>query len=280
MNFISVPRAGLGALVLGMSLLALPLAAQFAGVPVSSVSGQRDNTSAAASLPETDAHDPARPDQAQLGAHERRLKAAAELKAQEHQRILGIMPNFNTSNVQNAERLSAGQKFDLAVKSALDPFTFVAAGLDAGLSQADDDTPGYRQGAEGYGKRLGAAYADTFTGTMLGNAVFPILLHQDPRYFRRGIGSFSSRLVHALASTVICKDDDGKLAPNYSNILGNVAAGGISNLYYPSTDRGAGLTFERAFTVSAEGAIGAVFVEFWPDISKRLFPERHGKDLP
>ncbi len=77
-----------------------------------------------------------------------------------------------------------------------------------------------------------------------------------------------------MLSTVRCKDDNGKWAPNYSNLLGNVAAGGIANLYYPSTDRGAALTFERALTVTAEGAIGAAFYEFWPDISRKIFHSR------
>ena len=209
----------------------------------------------------------------ELGVPQRRLKAAEEVRAEEHQRILGVMPNFNVSNVMNAEPLSPGQKFNLAARAALDPFAFVAAGLDSGLSQAENDFPEYHQGGLGYARRFGAAYADSFDGTMLGNALFPILLKQDPRYFRKGTGSFSSRLRYALMSTFECKDDRGRWAPNYSNVLGNIAAGGISNLYYPASDRGVGLTFERSATVTAEGTIGAVFVEFWPDISRKLFPK-------
>jgi hypothetical protein len=201
-------------------------------------------------------------------------RAEEELRQQKKQRILGVIPNFNTSNVQNAATLSPRQKFSLAFKSALDPFEFAAAAADAGLSQWENEYPGYGQGAQGYGKRLGASYADNFYGTLLGGAVFPVLLHQDPRYFRKGSGSFKGRLFYAISTTVICKGDNGKWQPNYSNVLGNIAAGGISNLYYPSTDRGAGLTFERATTVTAEGAIGAVFVEFWPDISKKVFRGR------
>ena len=139
------------------------------------------------------------------------------------------------------------------------------------MNQWENEYPGYGQGAQGYGKRLGASYADNFDGTLLGGAVFPVLLHQDPRYFRKGSGSFKSRLFYAVSTTVRCKNDRGAWEPNYSNVLGNIAAGGISNLYYPSTDRGAGLTLERALTVTAEGAIGTVFVEFWPDISKKVF---------
>lgn len=199
---------------------------------------------------------------------------------EEHQRILGVAPNFNTSYIQDAEPLTAKQKFGLALHSALDPFTFVAAGFDAMLSQAENNFAGYGQGAEGYGKRFGASYLDSFDGTMIGNALFPAVLKQDPRYFRKGTGSFGSRFFHAVISTVECKNDNRKWAPNYSNILGNLAAGGISNLYYPRSDRGVGLTFERAAVVSGEGAIGSVFVEFWPDISRRLFHKKNGVDLP
>ena len=222
------------------------------------------------------AADPPQPtsaDQDQQGSgtasdHER---AESELKKQEKQRILGIIPNFNTSNIQNAAKLSSGQKFRLALRGALDPFTFVAAGLIAGWEQAQNTFPGYGQGAAGYGKRLGAAYADSFSGSMFGGAIFPSILHQDPRYFRKGSGKFTSRLLYAVVSTVRAKNDNGRWAPNYSNVLGNVAAGGVSNLYYPSADRGFGLTMQRAGVVTAEGAIGAVFVEFWPDIDAKLF---------
>jgi hypothetical protein len=200
--------------------------------------------------------------------------AAEQLRQEEQQRILGIVPEFNTSNISDAAPLSAAQKYQLALKGAIDPFAFVAAGIDAGLSQKSNDFPGYGQGATGYARRFQASYADSFDGAMLGNALFPALLHQDPRYFRKGTGSFRSRLLYSLTSTVRCKNDSSNWAPNYSNLLGNLAAGGIANLYYPSTDRGASLVFQRALTVTAEGAIGAVFYEFWPDISRKLFHKR------
>ena len=200
----------------------------------------------------------------------RKAEATTELRQEEHQRILGLLPNFNTSNVADAAPLSAVQKFDLAWKGERDPFNLVMTGIDAGLSQKDHDFPGYGQGMRGFAKRFGASYADNFTGTMLGSALFPALLKQDPRYFRKGTGSFVSRLAHAIDSAVICKNDEGKWVPNYSNVLGNLGAGGIANLYYPASDRGLGLTFERALTVTAEGAVGTVFVEFWPDISRKF----------
>jgi hypothetical protein len=207
-------------------------------------------------------------------------KAAEQVRQQEKQRIAGVVPNFNVSYSEDAAPLSRKQKMHIAFRTAIDPVSFGIAGFDAALSQAQNDFPGYGQGAQGYGKRFGASYMDNFDGTMLGNAIFPILLKQDPRYFRRGKGSFTSRLLYSLSTTVWSKSDNGKWGPNYSNVLGNLAAGGISNLYYPASDRGAGLTFERGITVTAYGAFGGVFNEFWPDIAKKILKNRMAKLQP
>ncbi len=226
---------------------------------------------AASSAPSQDARQPAVPTTpGQLPAKTREQIAEEQIERQVHQRVLGIFPSFNMSNIPDAVAMTPKQKFKLALKSALDPVTFVIAAADAGVSQFNNDYAGYGQGAQGYFKRWGASYADTFDGDMLGNALFPSLLHQDPRYFRKGTGRIRDRLWYSILTTVRTKSDSGHWQPNYSNVLGNLAAGGIANVYYPSTDRGAGLTFERAFTVTAEGAFGAIFLEFWPDISNKL----------
>ena len=187
---------------------------------------------------------------------EKRRRAQKELKKEEHQRILGVVPNFGTTDLQNAAPLSPKQKIELDLHSSIDPFVFVAAGLDAAEEQGDDTFPEYGQGAEGYGKRFGASYADTFDGNLWGNAVLPILLHEDPRYFRKGTGSILHRLLYSAATNVWSKRDNGRWGPNYANIGGNFIAGGISNLYYPASDRGLELTVERALTVTAEGGAG------------------------
>jgi hypothetical protein len=211
--------------------------------------------------------------QSTLSQHD---QAAQDVKKQEKQRILGVMPEFNTTDNPNAVPLSVGQKFDLAFHSAIDPWQFFLAGVDAGIGQAQNSFPAYGQGMEGYGKRFGAAYLDAFDGTMIGNALFPAMFHQDPRYFRKGTGKKMYRFLYAAASTVRCKGDNGKWQWNYSNVAGNVVAGAISNVYYPPSDRGLGLTFQRAATVTAEGAIGAELLEFWPDIQKKI--HRHKKN--
>jgi hypothetical protein len=135
--------------------------------------------------------------------------------------------------------------------------TFVIVAGIAGVQQADGQFSGYGQGAQGYAKRYGASYADIVTSTFIGGAILPSILKQDPRYFYKGTGSTSSRLKYAIANAVICKGDNGKWQFNYSSVLGSLAAGGISNLYYPASDRnGVGLTFEN--TLIGIGATAGV----------------------
>ena len=198
-------------------------------------------------------------------------KAQEQIKEQEKQRVVGIVPAFNTSYRSDAVSLSAGQKLGLAFRSATDPVAFAAAFLVAGYHEALDDDKGFGWGLEGYGKRSGAAYLDAFDGAIIGNGILPSILHQDPRYFRRGHGSVTHRVLYALATNVICKHDNtGKWEPNYSNVGGNIISGAISNLYYPSGNSGIGQTFTNGLTVTAEGGAGSIFQEFWPDISRKL----------
>jgi hypothetical protein len=199
---------------------------------------------------------------------ERRAEAERELKQEESQHMLGVIPSYNSVLSGEAAPIDAKQKFHLFFKSSIDPFQFFSAGVDALLEQAENSYPEYHQGIEGYAKRYGAAFADSFDGNFWGNAVLPSVLHQDPRYFRLGHGTFKSRVWYAAISTVRCKGDNGKWEPNYSNVLGNFIGGAISNFYYPASDRGVGLTLERGLTVNAEGALGSLAVEFYPDVSK------------
>ena len=201
--------------------------------------------------------------------------AEEQIKVEEKQRVLGVIPNFYVSYVPNAAPLTSKQKFKLAWKTVVDPFTFVVVGGAAGVEQAQNHFSGYGQGAQGYGKRFGAGYADTVAGTFIGGAILPSLLKQDPRYFYKGTGSMRSRILYAIANSVICKGDNGRWQTNYSNILGSLAAGGISNLYYPAQDRnGAGLTFENAAIGIGATAIANLFQEF---VIRKLTPKVPGK---
>lgn len=188
--------------------------------------------------------------------------AEQQMHVEEKQRVLGIVPNFYTSYVWDAEPLTSRQKFHLALRTSVDPVTFLGAGAIAGIQQWQNDFKGYGQGAAGYFKRFGASYADGFSGVVLGGAVFPSLLHQDPRYFYKGTGSIKSRAFYAISTVVIAKGDNGRWQPNYSNVLGTFTAAGISNAYYPATDRGAQLTIDNALLGLASGAADALLQEF------------------
>ena len=189
--------------------------------------------------------------------------AEDQIKEQEKQRVLVFIPNFYVSYVPDAVPLTSKQKFELAWRTTLDPVTFVLTGAVAGIEQAQNDFSGYGQGAQGYGKRYGASYADLVTGTFIGSAILPSLLKQDPRYFYRGSGGTRSRILYAIANAVICKGDNGRWQADYSSIVGSLAAGGISNLYYPATNRnGVALTFENALIGIGESAATNLLQEF------------------
>lgn len=190
--------------------------------------------------------------------------AEGQIKAEEKQRLLGVIPNFYVTYLPNAAPLTPKQKFELAWKSTVDPVSFGLVGAAAGIEQAENHFSGYGNGAEGYAKRYGAGYADMVTGTFIGGAILASLLKQDPRYFYKGVGSKRSRFLYAIANSVICKGDNRRWQPNYSGIIGSLAAGGISNLYYPASDRsGTELTFENAAIGIASTAISNLFEEFF-----------------
>ena len=188
--------------------------------------------------------------------------AEEQMHAAEKQRVLGIIPNFYTSYVWNAAPLTTKQKFSLAIRSEIDPASFLGAAFGAGLEQWQDDYSGYGQGAAGYFKRFGASYTDGFDGAMIGSAILPTLFHQDPRYYWKGRGTHRQRALYAISTVVICKGDNGKWETNYSNIIGNFAAGGLSNAYYPAANRGFQLTVVNAILGFASEAIGDLFQEF------------------
>lgn len=198
--------------------------------------------------------------------------AEEQLREQKHQRVLGILPAYNTSYRSDAVSLTAKQKLGLAMRTAVDPFTFATAFVVAGYGEAVNSDKGFDWGAKGYFERSGAKYLDTFDGALIGNGILPSLLHQDPRYFRRGHGSVARRLLYAAASGVICKHDNtGKWEPNYSNVGGNFAAGFISMAYYPDGSNSVSDAVTNGITVLGTGTIGAALQEFWPDVSRKLF---------
>jgi hypothetical protein len=189
--------------------------------------------------------------------------AEDQMHFEESQRVLGVFPNFYVSYVRNPAPFSTGQKFRLALRTSADPVSIAIPAVIAGAEQWQNSFSGYGQGAAGYAKRFGASSADSLISTMIGDAILPSLLHQDPRYFYKGTGSIHSRALYAIAAVFICKGDNGHWQPNYSNVLGNLASASLSNLYYPSTNRdGVRLTIDNWLVGTASGAIGTLFQEF------------------
>lgn len=189
--------------------------------------------------------------------------AEEQVHEEEQQRVLGFLPNFYVVYAPDAQPLTSKQKFKLAWRSSIDPITVLASGVFAGVEQANNSYSGYSQGAQGYFKRFGANYADSFISTMVGGAILPSLLKQDPRYFYKGTGTVRSRALYAIANAVICKGDNGHWQMNYSGIAGSLASGGISNLYYPAANRdGLGLTVSDTLIGIGGSAVQNLLQEF------------------
>lgn len=198
-------------------------------------------------------------------------KAQQQIKQQEKQRIFGILPSFNTSFTRDVAPLTIGQKMKLAFRQSIDPYTFAQAALFGGYRELGSDYAEYGWGASGYFKRMGSAYADSFVGNMIGNGLLPGWWHQDPRYFRLGHGNVAHRAFYAAFSALRCKHDGTeRWEPNYSNVIGNLIAGGISNVYYPENQRGWEHSINNGLVNTAVGMIGSEIQEFTWDIAKRF----------
>ena len=193
--------------------------------------------------------------------------AAEQIRAEEKQRLVGFFPNFYTSYVYDAAPLTAKQKFSLAARGTFDPVAMLGVGIAAGIEQSTNAYAGYGQGAAGYSKRFAAKFADGRSSDFLTHAVFPALLHQDPRYYYQGSGSVKSRIAHAVASAVLTRSDSGRTVFNSSYLLGDMCSGALSNLYYPKANRGANLVFTNT-AVGLAGRVGTNLMREF--LSKRL----------
>lgn len=188
--------------------------------------------------------------------------AEQQVRIAEQQRVVGVIPNFYSAYDWNAPPMMAKQKLKLSFRSLIDPVSFLAVAGVAGGEQYQGLFPGYGSGIEGYGKRYGAALANRFAGDMLARAVYPSIFHQDPRYFYKGNGSITSRALYAVSRAVVTRTDDGRSRPNYSEILGDLSAGAISNLYYPQSDRGVSLVLLNGLTGTGANAASNLIREF------------------
>jgi len=188
--------------------------------------------------------------------------ATEQLKIEEQQRVLRFIPNIFVTYERHPEALSAKMKFHLAFKSLSNPAFFARTAAWAGVQQARDNPSEWRQGTEGYSKRLGAGFTDAISGSLISNAVLPSLLHQDPRYFYDGNGTKWSRALHAIAAPFACKGDNGAWQPNYSQMGGSLIGYSLSTAYYPSSDRTAGHVFQTFGIDMGLHVVGSLAQEF------------------
>ncbi len=195
-------------------------------------------------------------------------------------RILGVMPDYQTVTdpLGKAPPLTPGQKWTLALKETIDPFNLVNAAFGAGFSQRDNQTPKYGEGGAAYAERLGAAWADMATQNFFSAGIFANLLHEDPRYFRKGPGTpIRSRIFYSVSRVVVARKDNGSSTFNFAGILGMMTGIAASNAYYPAASVRGSVMACRLNTSLFGSLTGNLMSEFWPDLQKK-FLQRHHKD--
>jgi hypothetical protein len=198
----------------------------------------------------------------------------------ESRHLLGIIPNYRTfPSLDKYEPLTNREKFKFASQDSLDRGTFVLAGLFGGLGQLTNSDKSFGQGASGFGRYFGTSYGDLLIGNYMSEAVFPSILHQDPRYFRRGAGSGGSRFTYAVSRVFRTQRDSGGIGFNYSEWLGNSAAVAISNAYYPDHRSAGGAISKLAMQVGVD-AVGNVLKEFWPDLQRKFRSNSNARLAP
>ena len=249
----------LGAMVIGTLLSAFPLLAQQQSPPPADTSSQGQ--------PKTGAK-----------SGDNKNPAIQEQKSPKNDRLFFALPNYLTvENGKQIPPLTTGQKFKLVARSAFDPAEFPYVGVIAAIDQAENTDPSFRQGFAGYAKRYGAAFADTAIENFMVGAVFPSLLHQDPRYYQLGKGRFFRRAGHAASRVFILRSDSGKNQFNYSELAGSALAAALSNTYHPPHDRTALNSANIWMTQIWGDAVSYELKEFWPDIRRKLHKKQQAQ---
>jgi hypothetical protein len=211
------------------------------------------------------------PDGAQTGATE-------TPPPKESKHIFGIVPNFRTAPSSAAGKpVTPREKFGIAAQDSFDRGTIALAAAFAGESQLSNDNRSFGQGVEGYSKYFGAAYADFVIGNYMTEGIFPTLLHQDPRYFRRGTGSVWSRLGYSIGQIFWTHRDSGGTEFNYSEVFGNSTAVAISNIYYKDNRTAHDAVTQLGVQLGVDTATN-VLKEFWPDVNRK-FKRKHPGEL-
>jgi hypothetical protein len=203
------------------------------------------------------------------------ITPGSDAEPKQSKRILWIFPNYRavSANTQPPP-LSVKTKFWLATQDSFDYSSFITAGMIAGISQANNSYPEFRQGANGYGRYYWHSLADQAVGNYMTEAIFPSLTRQDPRYYTLGHGGLFKRTGYAVSRLFITRTDGGGRTVNISEIAGNLAGAGITDTYYPQRERTWTKTYQKWGSQCALDGVLNVVKEFWPNINRSIF---HGK---
>jgi hypothetical protein len=217
------------------------------------------------------------PDAAQVADkdHQEQKKTEASTQPQHQDMMFHVIPAYGLVDGANQSLppLTSGQKFKLS-RQYFNPYTVLFVAVEAGLNQAYNTPKDYGQGAEGYGKRYGAGFADGLTDSFFTTAVYPSLFHQDPRYYRLNNGGFWRRTGYAVSRILVTRQDSGRKAFNFSEILGSYTSSSIAMTYYPASERDFSRVARRAFVEFGFDAGFNVVKEFYPDILRKLFGKK------
>ena len=189
----------------------------------------------------------------------------------QNDRLFGVLPNYVTVEGGGAiTPLTTKEKFKLSAEGIFDPAEFVFVGVVALVNQAENDNPEWHQGLKGYARRYGNAFANQAIGNINTGAIWPSLLHQDPRYFQKAKGSFSHRFFYSASRILITRTDSGHAQFNFSEMFGSMATAGISNIYQPRQERSIGNTLDTFGTQVLYDALSFELREFWPDVKHKF----------
>jgi hypothetical protein len=275
----SVPGLTITALALLALSCAAPMVAQESlqpwadGQQFDQQAGQpQTNAGAKASQQSQPPQQPLTPEQKKEETHEERTGTSND-------RLFWTLPNFLTVDYEGQyPTLTPGQKFTVVAKGSFDYIEYPWYAVLAGISQAENSEPGYGQGAAGYGKRYGAAFADGTIENFMTGAVLPTVLREDPRYYQLGRGGFRHRTVYAVSRIFVTRTDSGHAQFNFSEFLGSASAAAISTYsYHPSSDRTLSNTASVWGTQVGYDTITLVVKEFWPDIQRKFQKKKNAK---
>jgi hypothetical protein len=248
----------------------LPAITASSGVDSSSVS------SANASVPDEPVPDAPQAQTASPQSNQNAASANQPAGPQQTKRILFIIPNFRSVSADvKLPPTTSKEKLKIFLNDSFDYSAFVEVAILAGLGEYDKSEPEFRTGAPGYARYYWHSFADNTDGNLMTEYLVPLATREDPRYYTLGHGGLLRRSAYSVSRLFVTRNNQGNATPNFSEIVGNGAAAGVSNLYYPGNDRTWTKTGQRWFLEVGIDGLSNLVKEFWPDVNAKLFHDKY-----